>query len=97
MENTFIGDHVKIDNLCHIAHNVRIEENSLVIALSMLGGSSVIPEKRLYRSGSNDKESDYGRRKQSGRNGAVALENVPDNQVVIGVPAECLRQRNEEE
>ena len=97
MENTFIGDHVKIDNLCHIAHNVRIEENSLVIALSMLGGSSVIRKNGYIAPGVMIKNQiTVGENSLVGM-GAVALENVPDNQVVIGVPAECLRQRNEEE
>ena len=35
---------MKIDNLCHIAHNVLIEDNCFVIALSMLGGSAHLCE-----------------------------------------------------
>jgi len=36
---TIIGPNVKIDNLVHVAHNVTIGENCLVIAHAMLGGS----------------------------------------------------------
>lgn len=39
MGSTVIGRNVKIDNLVHIAHNVRIGANSLVIAHAMVAGS----------------------------------------------------------
>lgn len=44
LSNTTIGDGVKIDNLVHIAHNVIIGKNSLVIALAIIGGSAKIGE-----------------------------------------------------
>jgi len=37
--STRIGKNVKIDNLVHIAHGVQIDENSLIIANSMVAGS----------------------------------------------------------
>ena len=37
--NTIIKSGVKIDNLVHIAHNVIIGENTMIIAKSMIGGS----------------------------------------------------------
>lgn len=39
---TEIGDGVKIDNLVHIAHNVRIGEHSLIIAQVGIAGSTVV-------------------------------------------------------
>jgi UDP-3-O-[3-hydroxymyristoyl] glucosamine N-acyltransferase len=42
--STIIGEEVKIDNLVHIAHGVRIGHNSLVIANAMVGGSTDIGE-----------------------------------------------------
>jgi UDP-3-O-[3-hydroxymyristoyl] glucosamine N-acyltransferase len=39
---TEIGEETKIDNLVHIAHNVRIGKRCLIVALSMLGGSVTI-------------------------------------------------------
>lgn len=44
LDDTIIGNNVKIDNLCHIAHNCIIGDNSSIIALSMLGGSSILKE-----------------------------------------------------
>ncbi|MFW6201589.1 MAG: UDP-3-O-(3-hydroxymyristoyl)glucosamine N-acyltransferase [Gemmatimonadota bacterium] len=39
---TEIGDGVKIDNLVHIGHNVRVGENSMIIAQTGIAGSTTI-------------------------------------------------------
>lgn len=39
LSDTIIEDGVKIDNLVHIAHNVNIQSNSLIIAHAMVAGS----------------------------------------------------------
>lgn len=41
-EETRICSGVKIDNLVHISHNVRIEKNTLVIANAMIGGGTTV-------------------------------------------------------
>lgn len=42
LEDTVIGDGVKIDNLVHIAHNVRIGEDSAMAAMVGIAGSTVV-------------------------------------------------------
>ena len=42
--DTIIGDHVKINNLCHIAHNVKIEKNTMIAGGSTISGSTKIGE-----------------------------------------------------
>lgn len=42
MESTVIGNGVRIDNLCQIAHNVVIGDNTVMAALSGIAGSTVI-------------------------------------------------------
>ena len=42
MESTIIGDGVRIDNLCQIAHNVQIGDNTVMAALSGIAGSAII-------------------------------------------------------
>ncbi|MCX5785573.1 MAG: UDP-3-O-(3-hydroxymyristoyl)glucosamine N-acyltransferase [Elusimicrobia bacterium] len=42
LEATIIGDGTKIDNLVHIAHNVRVGKNCLVLAQAGIAGSAVI-------------------------------------------------------
>jgi UDP-3-O-[3-hydroxymyristoyl] glucosamine N-acyltransferase len=47
MGNTIIGQGSKIDNLCHIAHNVVIGKHHLPVALSLIGGSTEIGDYSL--------------------------------------------------
>ncbi len=42
LADTIIGAGVKIDNLCHIAHNVELGENTAMAAFTGVAGSSVI-------------------------------------------------------
>jgi UDP-3-O-[3-hydroxymyristoyl] glucosamine N-acyltransferase len=42
LDDTVIGDGVKIDNLVQVAHNVRIGENSAIAACVGIAGSAVI-------------------------------------------------------
>lgn len=42
LNNTIIGDGVKIDNLCHIAHNVELGEHVAMAGFSAIAGSSKI-------------------------------------------------------
>lgn len=42
MESTIIGDGVKIDNLCQIAHNVQIGDNTVMAAQCGIAGSAKI-------------------------------------------------------
>jgi UDP-3-O-[3-hydroxymyristoyl] glucosamine N-acyltransferase len=42
LDNTILGDGVKLDNLVHIAHNVSIGNNTAMAALSGVAGSTVI-------------------------------------------------------
>ena len=92
MEDTYIGNDVKIDNLCHIAHNVRIEDRGVVIALSLLGGSSVLEEGSYLAPGVMVRNQvRIGRDSLVGM-GAVVTKNVESNTVVVGVPAKAIRE-----
>ncbi len=42
LNDTIIGNGVKIDNLCHVAHNVDFGENSAMAALSGVAGSTKV-------------------------------------------------------
>ncbi len=95
LEDTRIGNNVKIDNLCHIAHNVMIEENVCVIALSMIAGS-VILKKNAYIAPSSSirNQVTIGENSVVGL-GAVVVKDVEKNVVVAGVPAKIIRVRND--
>jgi UDP-3-O-[3-hydroxymyristoyl] glucosamine N-acyltransferase len=90
--NTVIGSGVKIDNLVHIAHNVVIGENTLVIANSMIGGSTTL-EKGVWVAPSVSimNQIRIGQGATLGM-GAVVLKNVDDHAVVVGNPAKPLHR-----
>ena len=48
MESTVIGNGVKIDNLCQIAHNVQIGDNTAMAAQCGIAGSSIIGKNCLF-------------------------------------------------
>ena len=85
--STILESEVKVDNLVHIAHGVKIGSNSLVIAHSMIAGSVQIGENTWISPCSSIKQ-----KLQIGNNaligmGSVVIKNVEDNTVVVGVPA----------
>ena len=41
-DRTYLGKNVKVDNLVHIAHDVKIGENTLVVACTLIGGRTRI-------------------------------------------------------
>ncbi|ANF51540.1 hypothetical protein A0O34_13960 [Chryseobacterium glaciei] len=86
--NTILMDNVKIDNLVHIAHGVKVGRNSLVIANAMVAGSVEIGENTWVAPSSS-----ILNQKKIGDNvtiglSAVVVKNVENGQTVIGSPAE---------
>lgn len=87
LSDTVLEDYAKVDNLCHIAHNVHIGKNAVVVACAEVSGSCVIGDdtwvgpnvciRDQYKVGSN---SLIGM-------GAVVVKNVGDNEVWAGNPA----------
>ena len=88
--DTIIEDGAKIDNLVHVAHNVRIGKGALVIAHAMLGGSAVIgarawiaPAAAILNHRAVHDGATVGM-------GAVVLHDVAPETVVVGNPAHVL-------
>ena len=85
--STILENNVKVDNLVHIAHGVKIGANSLVIAHAMIAGSVQV--------GKNTWVSPCASIKQKlkiGDNviigmGSVVLKNIEDGDIVAGVPS----------
>lgn len=93
LDDTVIGDNVKIDALCHIAHNVRIGAGSLVIANSMIAGSVRIGERAwIAPSTSINNGAHMGDDSMTGT-GSVVTKPVDDKSLVLGVPARHQRYR----
>jgi UDP-3-O-[3-hydroxymyristoyl] glucosamine N-acyltransferase len=89
--DTIIGDNVKIDNLCHIGHNVKIENNAMLATSVTLGGSSVIGENVYLALGVIILNQITVEKNAFINTGAVVMTNVQENKVVFGNPARVLR------
>jgi len=87
LSDTIIKRGAKIDNLVHVAHNVVIGENSLVIACTMIGGSTIIgdncwvaPSVTLRNGISIGENTTLGM-------GCLVTKDIPSNVIVTGIPA----------
>ncbi len=93
LRDTIIGNNVKIDNLVHIAHNVEIGDNTLVIANAMVAGSARIGT-RVWIGPSTSVLNGItvGDLSMTGV-GSVVTKSCEKNEIVAGVPAKRLRDR----
>ncbi len=91
LDDTFIGNNVKIDNLCHIGHNCIIGDNCSVVAMTMLGGSAAIEKNAYVAPGVMVRNQlKIGENSLLGM-GAVVVKDVEPGKVVAGVPAKVIR------
>jgi UDP-3-O-[3-hydroxymyristoyl] glucosamine N-acyltransferase len=91
--DTIIATGAKIDNLVHIAHNVRVGRSAMVIANAMVGGSTTIgSEAWIAPSTSLINGITVGDGAVTGL-GAVVIRDVDDGSTVVGVPAKPLQRR----
>jgi len=92
LSNTIIGKGTKIDNLVHVAHNVVIGKNCAIIALAMIGGGAKIGDGAWVAPTACIRDGiAVGKQSLVGM-GAVVTKNVPDGDVVIGVPAKSIKE-----
>ena len=92
IDNTLIGKNTYLDNQVHVAHNVKIGSNCMIAGQVGFAGSSKI----------GDNVSIGGQAGISGHlkignnvrigGGSGVVKNIKDNQVVMGYPAENLKE-----
>lgn len=92
MGSTLLHEHVKVDNLVHIAHGVVVGRNSLVIANAMVAGSVQIGENVWVAPSSSIKQKvKVGNDALIGM-GSVVLKDVDAKSTVAGVPAKKIEK-----
>lgn len=83
--HTIIGRGSRIDNLCHIAHNVRIGRNVSIVASSMIAGSVEIGDDAWVAPGARILNGiKVGREAVVGM-GAIVIADVPEGATVKGL------------
>lgn len=95
IDDTVIEDGVKIDNLCHIAHNVMIGSNSCIVANSTICGSVSIGREVYIAPNSvimNQMRVEDGAVIGMGTG---VVKNILKNTVNIGFPSKTIRIRTE--
>jgi len=94
INDTIIGANTKIDNLVHIAHNVKIGENCAIIAHAMIGGSTIIKDNVWISPSSVIRDGiEIGENSLVGM-GSVVTKNIPPNEIWLGNPAKFLRVKD---
>ncbi|MBL8543911.1 MAG: UDP-3-O-(3-hydroxymyristoyl)glucosamine N-acyltransferase [Hyphomonadaceae bacterium] len=91
-DDTVIGEDVKIDNLCHVAHNCSIGRGSLIAAFAGISGSTKVGDGVTMggRVGVADHRTIGPGATLAG--GAAVFQDVPAGEVWSGYPAKPLRK-----
>ena len=93
LDETIIADGVKIDNLCHLGHNVRIGDHAVICAQTGIAGSSTVGREAMLGGqvgiGNYSRVDDHGI--VGGQGGIVSRKRVPAGQPFWGTPARPLK------
>ena len=83
-DRTYLGKNVKVDNLVHIAHDVKIGANTLVVACTLIGGRTKIGNNSYLGPNCTVKNGLILGENSKVSMGAVVTKDVKDNEVVTG-------------
>lgn len=93
LSDTIIGDGTKIDAMVQIAHNVVIGRHSQITTGTIIGGSTRLGDMCWTGLNSTLKDNIHLGNNVLVAAGAVVIRDVPDNDVVAGVPAHSIRDK----
>lgn len=83
-DNTVIGDHVKIDNLVHIGHAVKVDSRTMIVANSGIGGRVSIGEDVWIGFGATIRNGIHIGDRARTNMGSVVTRNVGTEEAVTG-------------
>jgi len=93
LSDTIIGDHTKINNLCHIAHNNRIGRNVTITGCVNISGSSIVEDNVWIAPNVSLRGFVHLHRGCVVGTGAVVTKDIPENETWVGNPAKKLEKR----
>ena len=93
LKDTVIEDGTKLDALVHVAHNVKIAKNCSLTAGTVIGGSTIVGDTSWLGLNSTLKHKIRLGKKVIVGSGASVINDVPDEDIVAGVPAESIKHK----
>ena len=94
LSDTIIGDHTKINNLCHIAHNNIIGKNVAIAGCVNVSGGNIIEDDVWIAPNSSIRGYVHiGEHAFIGM-GAVIVKDVPAGETWVGNPARKLEKKS---
>jgi UDP-3-O-[3-hydroxymyristoyl] glucosamine N-acyltransferase len=93
LSDTKIGEGTKLDALVHIAHNVSVGKNCELTAGTIIGGSTIIGETSWTGLNSTIKNKIKVGKNVIVASGASVIHDVPDGDIVAGVPARSIKHK----
>jgi UDP-3-O-[3-hydroxymyristoyl] glucosamine N-acyltransferase len=93
LSDTKIGEGTKLDALVHIAHNVNVGKNCELTAGTIIGGSTTLGDTSWTGLNSTLKNGIKIGRNVIVASGASVIHDVPDGDIVAGVPARSIKHK----
>lgn len=92
LTETYVGTGTKVDNLCQIAHGVKIGKHAIVCGQAGLGGSTVVEDKVVIAAQAGVKDHCHIGEGAVLLGASCVFKDVPKDQQVFGFPAQEKRQ-----
>ncbi len=93
LSDTVIGDSTKIDAMVHISHNVSVGKNCEITAGAVIGGSTTVGDSTWIGLNATLKNKIKIGRNVIVASGASVIHEVPDEDIVAGVPAKSIKHK----
>lgn len=93
LSDTVIGNHTKINNLCHIAHNNKIGQNVAIAGCVNVSGSNIIDDDVWVAPNSSIRGWVHIGKGATVGMGAVVVKDIPEGETWVGNPARKLEKK----
>lgn len=95
LSDTVIGNHTKINNLCHIAHNNQIGQNVTITGCVNVSGSNVIDDNVWIAPNASIRGFVHLGKSCMVGMGAVVTKDIPEGETWVGNPARKMEKKKD--